>query len=155
VCDDLVDICNKHYRRTLNTIRVTEAKVLGHFFVPIAPMEKPRSQTVAKDKGGNMIVVDTEEYIKYVKDFKKTMINCGMSYPTLMISEPCQVTALFYTNSRKIPSLTAYLETLLECLVYSGITQGKGYNIVRSTDGSKIMYDQNRPRIEIIIKKVD
>jgi hypothetical protein len=153
VCDDLVTICNYYFYEKLQQT-VTYGKHLCYMNVAVEPMEKPESRIVSKDKHDNLIVVDSPAYVKYMKEFADAFMKSNIPIHTdLPIDCRCQLTAKFYCSTHEGKSLPAYLEALLDCLVYCGIIVNKGHRIINNTDGSRIYYENKEPHISIWLRE--
>lgn len=51
--------------------------------------------------------------------------------------------------------LVNLLESTCDILVDAGILEDDNSNIVAGHDGSRVLYDKNNPRVEILITKLD
>jgi len=155
VCDDMIEICNKHYYASIrNNHDLQYFKQVCFLRVMGEPMEKPDSQCVGEDKKGNLTVCDSPAYVKYVKGFKDKLVNAHAVVNTdLPIEGKCQLTAVFYCGGKEGKSIASYMESLLDCLVYAGIIRNKGHRVINNIDGSRMYYDSKQPRIEIFIRE--
>ncbi len=153
VCDDIIRICNEQFYDK-NFQSVTYGRHLCYMNVAINPMDKPESQVVSKDKDGNMIVVDSPAYIKYLQDFADAFEASNIPiHIDLPIDLKCQLTARFYCSTKEGRSLPAYLESLLDCLVYCGIIKSSKHRVINNTDGSRIYFSAKEPRIELFLRE--
>lgn len=154
VCKDIVAICNKHYEHELRKGSGKSAQTLVYLNIPIEPMDKPDCGVVVKDNRGNYKAVVPPVYAKYMKEFDCAYMASEIrTEQTLPIDCKCQVTVLMYCSSISVKNITAYVDGVLDCLVYSGIIKSKSNRIVNNTDGSRIFTDEKKPRVEIWIRK--
>lgn len=71
------------------------------------------------------------------------------------IDYPVTVKCLFYMPTRRVCDLTNMLESADDVMVKAGILKDDNYKIVESHDGSRVLYDKNNPRTEVIITKIE
>ena len=67
------------------------------------------------------------------------------------IEGPVQITCLFYREKRNRCDLTNLLEAVDDILVHYKIIKDDSWNVIRSHDGSRVLFDKESPRTEIII----
>lgn len=70
----------------------------------------------------------------------------------LRIDKPCNVRCVYYMPTRRVVDLCNLLGATCDILVKSGVLQDDNSRIVVSHDGSRVMYDKDRPRVEITIE---
>lgn len=68
------------------------------------------------------------------------------------IREPVNVRALFYMPTKRRVDLVNLEEALLDVLVHYGIIDDDNSTIVAGMDGSRVLYDKENPRTEVIIE---
>lgn len=154
VCKELIDICNQHYYRSLRSRKEGNYKKdLFYAEVPIEPMAKPVGRAIIKTRNNNLAVAEPEEYRRYMDEFQQALVNTTVICNTaLPINRKIQVTGIFYCGSKNNKSVTSYLESLLDCLKYSGIIQSVGHSIVNNTDGSRVYADESNPRVLVFVR---
>lgn len=121
------------------------------FTIPIAPISKKNSQRIFRPNGMNRpIIVPSEQYKQYERDaaYFIPRLPRGAS-----INEPVNVKCLFYMPTRRKVDLTNLLEAIDDVMVKVGLLADDNSDIVQSHDGSRVLYDKDRPRTEIIITK--
>lgn len=155
VCKDIIRICNRYYYdAVVPEITDEQPNIIFHAVIPLDPVELPFERVLVKNRQGKLVVTIPRWYEKYRNDFyaytKTKEIFLSQKIP---IDEKCQVTGLFYTAEASNKRISAYVETLLDCLQYSGIIKSNGRYTVVSTDGSRVFTDQSEPRTEIFIRK--
>lgn len=118
--------------------------------IPLAPVSKKNSQRILKNRStGAMFVAPSET-------FKVYEYTAGFYiHDRLMIDYPVNVRALFYMPTRRVVDLVNLEEALLDVLVTYGILKDDNFKIVASMDGSRVLYDKEKPRTEIWIEEVD
>lgn len=73
---------------------------------------------------------------------------------TGVINYPVNVKALYYRSSKRKIDLSNLHEALHDAMVKSGLLLDDNRDIVASTDGSMVLYDNFNPRIEITITEL-
>ena len=74
---------------------------------------------------------------------------------SLGIDQPVNVAAKFYMPTRRRVDLTNLNEALHDILVNYGILTDDNAKIIVSTDGSRVYWDKDNPRTEVIITAVE
>ena len=67
------------------------------------------------------------------------------------IREPVEVRGVFYMPTRRRVDLVNLEEALLDVLVRYCVIDDDNADIVASMDGSRVLYDKDNPRTEVII----
>lgn len=118
--------------------------------IPLNPVTKKNSQRIA-NCGNYRRVLQSKAYCKYERDCRQYVRAAAPREP---ISEPVEVTAQFYMQSRRIVDLTNLLAALDDILVKWGVLADDNYKIIISHDGSRVQYDKEHPRTECMIRLV-
>lgn len=71
------------------------------------------------------------------------------------MDRPCNVQCLYYMPTRGKVDLLNLLSATCDILVKAGVLADDNCRIVVSHDGSRVMYDKVRPRVEIKIEEVE
>ncbi len=71
--------------------------------------------------------------------------------PQMAISEAVNVKAVYYMPNRRRVDLVNLLEATCDILVKAGVLADDCATIVASHDGSRVLLDRQRPRVEIEI----
>ena len=87
---------------------------------------------------------------KQWRDYKANALICGHG-PSSPIGYPVNVKALYYRGDRRRCDLANLHEALHDLLVWWEILEDDNFNIIRATDGSRVLYDKENPRTEILI----
>lgn len=74
-----------------------------------------------------------------------------MPRPKEPISEPVQIVYRVYTGTKRVVDDLNLYASLDDILVKEQILKDDNRNIIRSRDGSRVLYDKERPRAEIRI----
>lgn len=118
------------------------------FIIPLAPISKKNSQRIMINRAtGKPFIMPSEQYKQYERDAAH-FIPCGVH-----INEPVNVKCLFYMPTRRKCDLTNLLEAIDDVMVKAGLLADDNFTVVESHDGSRVLYDKQRPRTEIIITK--
>lgn len=72
--------------------------------------------------------------------------------PRTPIDAPCRVMTVFYMPTRRACDLSNLIESAHDVLVKAKIIADDNYKIIDNVDGSRVRYDKENPRTEIIIE---
>lgn len=75
--------------------------------------------------------------------------------PPLPIDYPVEVECKFYMPTRRRVDLTNLLEAIDDILVKYGILDDDHCKIIVSHDGSRVLYDKDNPRTEVVIRPME
>jgi len=117
------------------------------FTIPLPPISKKNSQRIFRPNGTNRpVIVPSEQYKRYERHAmwfipRGKMIDC-----------PVNIKCLFYMPTRRKCDLTNLLEAIDDVMVKAGLLADDNYTIIESHDGSRVLYDKDKPRTEIYIE---
>lgn len=116
------------------------------FTIPLAPISKKNSQRILINKRtGKPFIMPSAAY----KDYER---EASLFIPRgVYINKPVNVKCLFYMPTRRKCDLTNLLEAIDDILVKTGVLADDNYTIIASHDGSRVYYDKDNPRTEIVI----
>ena len=120
--------------------------------IPLEPRTKKNSQQIFIRQGSNG---KTGRFISPSKQYREYEKNCGAYMQELGISCPVNIQAIFYMGKRRAVDLTNLNEAIHDILVKYGVLVDDNCRIVVSTDGSRVLYDRENPRTEILITKAE
>lgn len=69
----------------------------------------------------------------------------------LSINKPCEVVCKFYMQTHRRVDLANLLNAIDDVLVHYGVLYDDNSNIIVSHDGSRVLYDKDNPRTEVMI----
>lgn len=110
------------------------------------PRTKKNSQRIIRAKG-RYIPIPSKQY----KDYEKAAGQYLEPWKELKIAEPVNIEARYYMKTRRKVDLTNLHEALHDILVKYGVLEDDNASIITSTDGSRVYYDKENPRTEIVI----
>lgn len=117
--------------------------------IPLRPVSKKNNQQVAYNpKIKRYFIVQSERYKAYEKAFLKLVRS---DEP---IDRPVNVQMVFYMPTERNADLVNLEECCLDCLVRAGVLADDNHKIVKSMDGSCVMYDKDNPRTEVLIEYI-
>lgn len=111
--------------------------------IPVAPITKKNSQKIVTVRG-RALIVPSDKYRAYERAARPFC-------PPSMIDVPVNVRAIYYVPTRRRVDITNLESALLDVLVAAGTLEDDNCSIVVSTDGSRVRYDKNNPRTEVLI----
>lgn len=117
------------------------------FVVELPPVSKKNSQQIlVNSKTKRPFIAPSKKYRQYEKE-------AGAFMPKLdaPIDEPVAVKCLFYMPTRRRCDLPNMENAIDDIMVKYGVLADDNFKILVSHDGSRILYDKERPRTEITI----
>lgn len=114
--------------------------------IPIEPRTKKNHSQIIYSKGRPMLI-PSKQYKDYVKQAK------GYIKAEECIDYPINLECHFYMKTKRKVDLTNLLQAICDILVDCKVISDDNYTIVRSMDGSRVFYDKENPRTEIIITR--
>ena len=121
------------------------------YILPLAPVSKKNSQRILHNRRtGKPFVAPSEAY----KAFESAAGYFLRPRPREPISRPVGVKATFYMATHRRVDLTNLLEAIDDTLVHWGILEDDNSRIIVHHDGSRVLYDKARPRVEVEITEV-
>lgn len=120
--------------------------------IPLKPITKKNSQRIATRKvNGKYVpfILPSKAYVQYEKD-------CGyfIKGKGLKINYPVNVKCVYYMPTRRRVDLTNLMEATHDILVKYEVLADDNYKVIQSVDGSRVEYDKDNPRTEIIITAI-
>lgn len=116
--------------------------------IDLPPVTKKNSGRIVT-AGGRPRVLPSKAYADY-----ETAAGFFIPYGLVPISTPVNIRATFYMATRRIVDLVNLEEALLDVLVRYKVIADDNSRIVVSMDGSRVSYDKERPRTEVVIENV-
>ena len=116
------------------------------FTIPIAPVTKKNSMQVSV-RDGKPNVRQSKPYLQYESDCLKLITG---QYK-LNINYPVNIKATYFMPTQRRVDLINLHSALHDILVKANVLMDDNCQIVVSTDGSRVLYDKERPRTEVTI----
>ncbi|MDO4302125.1 MAG: RusA family crossover junction endodeoxyribonuclease [Clostridia bacterium] len=122
---------------------------LLRFTIPLTPITKKNSSQIVVCSGKPRIIPS--------KKFREYQEACGWFIHKLdkPIECKCNIKAVYYMPTRRRVDITNLHSALHDILVHYGIIADDNCKIVIGTDGSRVRYDKENPRTEVVITKVE
>lgn len=122
------------------------------FIIPIHPVTKKNSPRFIPRRG-HYIIIPSEIYIEFEKAIVPYLyiIKSEMG----IIDYPVNVKAIYYRGNKRRIDLTNCHEALHDAMVKSGLLLDDNRDFIAATDGSRVFYDKDNPRIELTITKMN
>lgn len=118
------------------------------FTVPLPPITKKNHQRILRNyKTGKPFVAPSEQYKQYEAQ-AMWFIPKGEH-----IDYPVNIKCLFYMPTRRRCDLTNLLESIDDIMVKAGLLEDDSYHIIVGHDGSRVLYDKEKPRTEVEITR--
>lgn len=122
--------------------------VYYHYTIEGRPITKKNSQRIATH-GNRPIIIQSKQYEQYEKT---ALWQLRRDRPKQPIDYPVEVSCKYFMPTRRRVDLLNLMAATHDILVKAGILKDDNFKIVYSVDGSRVMYDKDRPRVEIEIK---
>lgn len=120
------------------------------FTIPLTPTSKKNSQQILVNKAtGRPFIMPSKAYKQYERDALYFIPK------QIFINYPVNVKCLFYMPTRRKCDLTNLLEAVDDIMVKAGLLADDNYTVIQSHDGSRVFYDKERPRTEVIIYPIE
>lgn len=122
------------------------------YTIPLPPVTKKNSQRILVNrKTGMPFIAPSSAY----KHYEEQAINFLTPKPKTPLAGRYRVAAAFYMPTRRRVDLTNLLEAAHDTLVAAKILADDNNTIIASVDGSRVLYDKENPRTEIIIQELN
>lgn len=122
------------------------------YTIPLPPVTKKNSQRILVNrKTGMPFIAPSSAY----KHYEEQAINFLTPKPKTPLAGRCRVAAVFYMPTRRRVDLTNLLEAAHDTLVAAKILADDNNTIIASVDGSRVLYDKENPRTEIVIQELN
>ena len=122
------------------------------YTIPLPPVTKKNSQRILVNrKTGMPFIAPSSAYKRY----EEQAIYFLSPKPKTPLAGRYRVAAEFYMPTRRRVDLTNLLEAAHDTLVSAKILADDNNTIIASVDGSRVLYDKENPRTEIIIQELN
>ena len=126
---------------------------MDKIIIPLEPVSKKNSQRILINrKTGNPFVMPSVKYEHYQKE-AAFFLGYQKVRPVALEDYPLNIKCHFYMKTRRRCDLTNLLEAADDLLVHYGVIADDDYTHVAGHDGSRVFYDKENPRTEIVITK--
>lgn len=119
------------------------------FTIPLNPVSKKNSNEIVKH-GNKRRIIASEAY----RNYEKQAVLLIPWEAKQNIDYPVNIKALYFRKTRHRVDKTNLESALMDTLVKAGVLKDDSAlnpEIVVTTDGSKVFYDKENPRTEVII----
>ena len=158
IYDDKGYLTEKGYLtlQTLEGVQLTEygEELLKKIVIPLAPITKKNSQKIhINHRTGRRYIAPSDTFTIYQNKCLEYL------YPFINNAEhfnyPVNVKCLFYMPTRRRVDLTNLLEAIDDILTHYRVIEDDDAQHVGGHDGSRVLYDKDNPRTEIVITTLD
>lgn len=115
-----------------------------------APRTKKNSQRIFKGRGGQPFLVPSAAYAQYEKDCLQQI--CPPRQP---VTAAVNLKCVYYMPNRRRVDLVNLIEATCDILVKAGVLADDCAAVVAGHDGSRVLLDRKRPRVEITITEME
>lgn len=126
--------------------------MIQKYIISLPPITKKNSQQILTNhRTGKLFIAPSSAYKRY----EEQAIYFLTPKPKTPLAGHYRVTAVFYMPTRRSVDLTNLLEAAHDTLVAAKILADDNNTIIASVDGSRVLYDKENPRTEIIIQELN
>lgn len=115
------------------------------------PRTKKNSQRLIRT-GARIIPIASRAYEDYEDDCVRQI---GFPYRASEIDFAVNVRCVYYMATKRKVDLVNLLEATCDILVKAGVLADDNSRIIAGHDGSRVRYDRQNPRVEILITEAD
>ena len=117
------------------------------FTIPGEPRTKKNGSRIVQ-RNGKPFLLPSQQFLDYQE-------YAGWFVPHEKIDKPINLKVLYYMGSHRRVDLVNLLEATCDILVKYHCVEDDSYKYIRGHDGSRVLYDKERPRAEIFIEEFD
>ena len=137
-------------------IKLTDAGIeyFSKIVVPLAPRTKKNSQQIRKNNAtGQRYVAPSNTFLVYQNQCYPYLYHLRSNADSLQY--PLNIKCLFYMPTRRRVDLVNLLEAIDDILVHYKLIVDDCAAYIGGHDGSRVLYDKENPRTEIIISPLE
>ena len=129
-------------------------RALLHIVIPGRPMNHFESREIIIKDDGSYAIKVSDEYQRTIGRIKRVLRTKHRK--KLAFKDPVWLIAEFHLQSHDRSTLLELLAVLERLLYDTGVFFGLSYNIVKSVEGSRIIYNkEDDPYIDVVIREYD
>lgn len=117
------------------------------------PASKKNSQQIAYNpKTKRPFIMQNARYKQYERNTVHQLKKLGIKDP---IAEPVNVKCIFYRQTHRRIDLSNLISAISDVLVVAGVLEDDNSTVIVGYDGSRVRYDKDNPRTEIVIETLE
>lgn len=124
------------------------------FVIPLPPVTKKNSQDIFINRTTGKPFIAPSKAFKEYQATAGYYLKCQGVRAVDADKYPVNIKAVFYMPTRRRCDLTNLLEALDDVLTHYGIIADDDFTHVAAHDGSRVRYDKENPRTEIVINRI-
>lgn len=122
------------------------------YIISLPPITKKNSQQILTNhRTGKPFIAPSKPYQRYEQAAALYLT----PKPRTPLAGRYRVATVFYMPTRRRVDLTNLMEAAHDVLVAAKILADDNNTIIASVDGSRVLYDKERPRTEIFIEELE
>lgn len=125
--------------------------VVTKFTLKGVPRTKKNSQSViTNQRTGRPMIIQSKAYREYEKECLEQIKTLGID--RMKIDFPVNVMCLFFMPTKRKVDLQNLVSAAMDILVKGGVLEDDNCTIVYGNDGSRVLFDKDNPRTEVVIR---
>jgi len=118
--------------------------------IPLIPVTKKNSSQIIWNKSlKRPMLIPSKIFTQYQQD-------CGIYLKNVdPFLDPCNLECKFYMPTRRRVDLSNLISAISDVLVHYGILIDDNSKYIKGYDGSRVFYDKESPRTEIVITEFE
>ena len=135
--------------------KINEGKLLARIVIQSDPPLYSQSRAVVESVDGTLRIKRSKELTDYIKRFDRNFSKFVKTRHNFPITEKCNIKATFHVSVYSHATLAELIHPLETTLYEVGIFDLQSYNIIKSWDGSRIVYEDPsvKPYTDLVIRR--
>lgn len=117
-----------------------------------APITKKNSQRIIRTACGRPLIVPSDQFKRYERD---ALLQIPARHKGKRLSGRYNLRVEYYMPTRRSVDLVNLLEATCDILVVAEVIADDNAKIIAAHDGSRVRYDKDDPRAEIVIEPIE
>lgn len=133
----------------------SDGKLLARIVIPDEPPTYYHSKVLVEESDGALRIKKSKELTDYIRKFDRNFSKYVKTKHNFPIIEKCNIKAEFHIPMHSKASLSDMMYPLETALFEVGIFENQYYNILKSWDGSRIVYEKDdvAPYTDVTIRR--
>ena len=121
------------------------------YTIPLSPVTKKNHGAICRTRDGRPFLRPSAAFLRYQAQAGAYLY----PRPIAPLTGPCTVKCLFYMGTRRRVDIGNLISAAHDLLVHYKILEDDNSGVIQSVDGTRVLYDKENPRTEIIITEAE